>query len=422
MKIRFLLLILSLSSYALIGNSSFAGENRIWTDIRGKTIDGTFVKATASSVTLSLSSGREVTVPLNKLTQEDKDYVKEQLGEAKKDTTAPPAKPKTNKIKKNNEELPLELNNYTDPWPSGAKSDDITVTIISENDGEYIYETAHFKFISDAKLTLKVLKNLAKTFESAFDVNCALPFSFPCRKVLINPEVKKYEAKFYATESAYYQNGGMPDSAGIFIYPTIHVPFKSLGLKEHGKAYTLEGRGDPKTLIHELTHQMSLERVRYPHWFSEGIAEYISCSPYKSGLISFKANKSSIVAYVTEYGKKNTRGRAIGNDLTLDSLQGFMTMNYETFLEPERVQVSYGFSNLLVYYFCHIDGKGDAANIIKFIESYNTNPRDPKAAYEALLAGRTWEELEKDVSKGMKQLKLKLEFKKKKKNTASTTE
>lgn len=60
---------------------------------------------------------------------------------------------------------------------------------------------------------------------------------------------------------------------------------------------------------------------------------------------------------MTEYGKKNTGGRALGDDFEAPSLESYMNMPYSQFT-GENANLNYGLAALMAYYFYHMDGKG----------------------------------------------------------------
>ncbi|HWB05248.1 MAG TPA: prolyl oligopeptidase family serine peptidase [Verrucomicrobiales bacterium] len=62
---------------------------RTWTDTGGRTVEGEFVSATATAVTVKLPNGKTVLIELAKLSQADRDFVAEQA----KNPPAPPAAP-----------------------------------------------------------------------------------------------------------------------------------------------------------------------------------------------------------------------------------------------------------------------------------------------------------------------------------------
>lgn len=59
-------------------------EARTWTNAEGKTIEAEFISSNGTDVVLGMD-GREVSYPLSKLSQEDRDWVKEQLAPAEEE-------------------------------------------------------------------------------------------------------------------------------------------------------------------------------------------------------------------------------------------------------------------------------------------------------------------------------------------------
>ena len=70
---------------------------RTWTSSDGRTLDGDFVSATDTAVTVKKKDGKRVTIELTKLSAEDQEFVKTQkaLPAPEKKTVEPPAGPST---------------------------------------------------------------------------------------------------------------------------------------------------------------------------------------------------------------------------------------------------------------------------------------------------------------------------------------
>ena len=70
---------------------------RTWTSSDGRTLDGDFVSATDTAVTVKKKDGKKVTIDLTKLSAEDQEFVKTQkaLPAPEKKTAEPPAGPST---------------------------------------------------------------------------------------------------------------------------------------------------------------------------------------------------------------------------------------------------------------------------------------------------------------------------------------
>ncbi len=137
------------------------------------------------------------------------------------------------------------------------------------------------------------------------------------------------------------------------------VPLTSLGVRPVGSGYMFDRDKSSKTLPHELVHQLTPNRYYAPGslgWFTEGIAEYVAVTPYRSGSYNVKLNFKPIVEYVTAYGKDGDGGRALGEKINLGSLRDFMLQSYSSF--TANSQVNYGCGLLITNYFLHIGPRG----------------------------------------------------------------
>lgn len=423
----------ALASLLLLGSVlAHADDMRTWTNTKGVKIQGTVVSKTADSVTLKMANGKTAKIPLAQLSTEDVDFVVQWSPDAAPDS-------KKNDDKKTDE----GGENYTAEWPNRiAVPVEIPAEVISESDGKYIYETEHFRFESDAKLTIAVIRKLSCMFEATFEANCQLPLNFSCRHVKASPKEHKFVAKLYEHKSDFDKICPLENVAGVYIPPNIHVPFVSLGLKQMGSAYALDKGGDVKTLIHEITHQMSLGKHDFPMWLAEGIAEYVGMTPYNSGKFNFGLTKKSLISYVTQYGRRNSGGRGLGKDISIPPLKVFMNLSHEDFMS--NGQRNYGVSALLAYYFIALDGKKDGARLKEYVKQLGVlndtrkkraeeyaakllkegtpranaiakaqkmyNQLDDGSAIAKLQDGRSWEELEKEVQKGLKQMTVDISF------------
>lgn len=177
------------------------------------------------------------------------------------------------------------------------------------------------------------------------------------------------------------------------------VPLDSLGVRKVGSGYAFDRDKANKTLPHELTHQLTPNAYFQKGamgWFTEGIAEYIAATPYRSGIYNVQSNLRPIIEYVTAYGRGNTGGRALGKDIVLPPLKTFMLMDYAAFLS--NPQVNYGTSLFLTTYFFQMDGNGDAARMKNFLTALRDG-QSGEQALEKLLDGRSYEKVEEEFSK-----------------------
>ncbi len=415
---------------AFIGTGLLSAEVRTWTlESTGKSIKAEYVDTDEDKVIL-LIKGKEKRIKLSRLSQEDQEYIKS-LAEKGEEHS--------------------ENKNFSGRWPvSTIMEDKLRAKAVKEDDGSgaYVYETSHFRFYSPAKLGLTTVSEMGRVFEGTYTACRAIPLNFPCRRFESTrdlddesgEEQEKLVARLFLTKADYAREVGdsFGQSAGLYRTPEILVPFESLGIVKKGRTYAMESGGklDTGTLIHELTHQMSLLGTTYdvPIWFAEGIAEYVRLTTYKRGKFSFKGVHKNIIPYIV--GGPGTSGRQLGRFISAPPMEQLLNMSVREFQSAtgDQTQFNYGISALLAYYFIHLDGKGDAAALKRWMRNLQTteratanlsvkipadaSPEEIAAAkqklnnqartmqqsyhYEPLLNGRSWEELEEEFTRKVK--------------------
>jgi hypothetical protein len=366
-------------SFLLCLGLACAAEIRTWVDNQDRKVEAALVAVKDGVVVLKLKNGKELDFPIAKLSAADVEYVEKQREELK----GAAAKPKLN---------------FDDKWPERVSFKDDPEVEIMEADkaaNNFIYESANFRYVCDVKLAGSVVRGFARMFEATHQYCITLPLG-------MSGAIKidgKYQILLFEKEADYIKEGGLPGSAGVFIggKGIIMVPLTSLGVRLVGTTYILDRDKSSKTLPHEITHQLTPEiyfEAGSRGWFTEGLAEYVALTPYTMGTYNVRMNMKSITEFVTAYGKDDNGGRNLGKKIHIASLKQFFLQDYRTFLS--NPQVSYGVSALLVYYFCHFDGDGDAKRIKSFLAALHDGKTD-EAALEVLLDGRSYEELQKEI-------------------------
>jgi SLA1 homology domain 1, SHD1 len=373
----------------LISASLTAAEIRTWTDDRGRNVEAELVTIEGDSVTLKLKDGRNLPFPLAKLSDADRAYVDGK-------------RPKTTEETKGGE-TPAggsEGPNFNDPWPDRVSfGEDPEVSVVSEDAAakKFIYESANYRYVCDVRLARSVVKGFAVMFESTHLCCRTLPIGLSGGKKTDG----KYLILLFETREAYVKADGPPSSAGVYISRdnTVMVPLTSLGVRPVGSGYMLDRDKSNKTLPHELVHQLTPVPYYGPGsmgWFTEGIAEYVAVTPYRSGSYNVRSNLGPITEYVTSYGSKNMGGRALGKKIALPHIRKYFLQDYQTFLS--NPQVNYGTALLITTYFFQMDGKGDGARIKAFLKALLEGKED-EAALKVLLDGRSYEQLQDEIAK-----------------------
>lgn len=416
---------------------SASAELRTWTTVEGRSFKGEYLEASDESV-LILVKGKERKIKLEKLSDEDKEFIGQMRSQESKNR---------------------ENSNFSGKWPTSTTMEDkLKAKAVKEDaSGEgFIYETTHFRFLSPAKLSIQTVSEMGRIFEGTYTACRMMPLNFPCRRFNFNKEVdeqgeddgkdkpEKLIARLFLTR-ADYENMVGPNhasSAGLFRsgIGDVLVPFSSLGISKKGGSYAIETgkKQDAGTLIHELTHQMTLFGAGYrtPIWFAEGMAEYMSLANFQRGRFDLRGVGKNIKPYII--GGPGVMGRNLGKSFSAPSLETFMNQSIPEFQAAvgEEIQFNYGFSTLLVYYFIHLDGKGDGARLKRWMRDLQESqsptimlPADAtpeqraeaqrkltemnaktRSNYEKLLDNRTWAQLEKEFAKKVSKLGIDVRF------------
>ncbi|MBL9180108.1 MAG: hypothetical protein JNM65_18745 [Verrucomicrobiaceae bacterium] len=370
---------------------------RTWTSTDGRKIEAAFVALEGDAVKIRMANGSTFAVPLARLSPEDQTYAK---GQTSAPATAPagtaatsPGTPAASKT-----------------WPRTLSLPDRPeVTVVKEDAGanEYVYRSPHYEFQCDSKLGANVVREFGRIFESTWMLNCMLPLD-------LKPQPEKlreiFLARLFTNKEDYMKEGGIEGSAGIYMSgkKALMVPLQSLGVKMVGSRVSLENNSDEEmgTLIHEITHQMMNHWLgRLPTWYIEGAAEYVR-------MLEYKRNGGFSLIGLNRLVQGFARGRNYaggGKSFTMIDLEELMTIDGRRWAEAlgkgGSANENYGSAGLLTYYFYHLDGNGDAANIIAFlrqVENAKTNEEEQAAMKAHLLRERTYAQLADDVKKALR--------------------
>jgi hypothetical protein len=405
------------------GSAGQLVDARTFTDEKGREIEAGIVRVQGDKVELELDkNGKTYKVPVGKLSEADREFIKE-WQESKKSAEGDEAKARSQGGQTSRsgrgggaaalmEQYDLK-ENYEADWPKLVSVDiGIDVQVVSEDEGEgkFVYQSPNYEFVCDVALSKNVVKKFAVMFEATREYCRLLPIS--TMKAHIPGEQFRHRILLFEAQETYMKNGGMPGSAGVFISRggngVVMAPLTSLGVIKGKGGYRFDYDGSNKTLPHELAHQLT--DVEYfssggRGWFSEGLAEYIAVTPYRSGKFMVKTNLSEIKEYVTAYGEKGRGGRALGEKIDAPDLKEFMLQSYQDFIANGNF--NYGMGLLLTYYFFQMEE--DRTNIVAFMKALKAGKRG-QDAIDRLLNGRSYDELEQQVAKAWKSRGVRITF------------
>ncbi|MEX2579184.1 MAG: hypothetical protein WD342_09000 [Verrucomicrobiales bacterium] len=369
-------------------------EEREWTNAQGKTISAELVEVADGNAVLKME-GANFEVPIQSLSIEDQGFIADWKKRDMPDRSAEP------------EVEP----NWDEPWPKAISADiqqDIEVLEEDDEAGRYVYASDHYEFICDVKLNTSVVKRFSLLFEATNQYCRELPLG------MVKPfREERHKIRLFERESSYFEKGGPPGSAGVYISRggegDILVPLTSLGVKKVGSNYSVDYKKENSTISHEIAHQITDYEYFAPGargWFSEGLAEYIAQSGYRSGKFDVD-DLRKLKEYVTAYGEGGTGGRALGDEFSAPNLEDFFTQSYEAF--TANANFNYGLGALVTYYFFHMDGDKDAARIKEFLKGMKAG-KEPPECFEPLLDGRSWDELEGDITQSWRSRGVRIHF------------
>ncbi len=312
------------------------------------------------SVLLKLVNGQTVPFPLTRLSADDQAFAKTQAGGGGAATPAATAAATANR-------QPVEKRTWPGNVVVPARSIEIAVTSENPEARKYIYQSEAFEFSSQAKLAGSVMKEVARTFESTKSLIEALPWGVLCKPPEGRP---RFIAALYETRADYVAAGGPEMSGGVYSSgdKIFKIPFQSLGMEKRGQTYFKDDNYSNGTLVHEITHQLMDDYLGFlPKWVIEGTAEYTEMLPYKSGTFRADSHKSGVKEDVDQWQQQE------GFSLDLGKLESLMTMNRDQWdaecATATKMRDMYHRSQLLVYYFCHLDGDKKGVRFIKFMDA-----------------------------------------------------
>ncbi len=340
-----------------IASSTWANpKERNWTNDRGLRIKATMVGVEGNAVKLRSSrNGRIVPVPLATLSQEDRKYVQEWQD--------------------------LGFGTKVDRWPSELRPMlTFTAREVRSKESGWTYETPNYRFICDVELQPSLIKEYSEAFESTYYAIKHLPLQ-------LNPEPPdgKFIVRMFKDRDDYLRAGGPQGSGGVYMIRSkeILVPMESMGVRDVGNRVAIDRRNyDSGTLVHEITHQVMHHWLDIlPIWFVEGIAEYMAAVPYDDARFNFRGIHDGVRDHLeNEYRVNQARGGEFFVDMVSpDALMGLSHQQWSAAVASGRnAALNYRSSMLLVYYFIHLDGKGDGSQMLAYLQQARSGQNELK--------------------------------------------
>ncbi|MFI3243539.1 MAG: hypothetical protein R3Y56_04735 [Akkermansia sp.] len=329
--------------------------------------------------------------------------------------------------RKQQDEMKRKAELYLKKKPS-ARAETILAQepIVAEQDGFYLYETHHYRLMSQVKLSDEAAEVVGRLFECSYALSQAVAIALPIARVEAkksargnklseSKKIDKLEGRIYKSKAAYVAIGAPETTAGVFRYAArvrgaslkeedivtdaVHIPVESMGISSEGE---VEKGFDSHTLVHEITHQLTVLNG-LPIWANEGMSEYMGYIPYDGDVLDIKVCFANILSYA----------RLCSEYKRLDfpfSLEHFFLMSQQEMYAYMGQNVdTYALSAMCISYFIHLNRDGLAA-----YQAYMKALLEGKANREAVehLLGdfESMAELQEDFIEAWEKQKVSLKF------------
>lgn len=376
--------------FTLLVSAQFA-FGRTWTDSLGRQFEGELIRVEGEQVFLKVS-GLQRSFKFSQLSSSDQRWLS-RGGGAPAPTAASSTKkePKRSSFTPSGQGQPKQIN----------IDQSVPVTRIETNPAEkrWVYASPNFEFVCNKDLGLAKVREFVWMFEGVWSFCEQWPVHLPRLQAR---EQVRMRTLLVETEEDYVRLGGPPGSAGVYMpaRDLVLIPFSSLRL-DRGR----RGRQQEYVLRHEITHQLMKGQTQQAAWFIEGSAEYVASVPFAVNRVLADKHSEAVVDFLIARNVPPGKFRSEGRMMKLTSLEKFMTNSYSGF---QRTPLAYPYGLVVFYYFAKLDGNKDGASLRAYVDALHRDKSEAEAR-KLLLRGRSWDQLEADMTRawGLKGLKLK---------------
>lgn len=378
---------------------------RFWKNAKGQEIVGELVASDGIRLTLRVEDNSKRIFPLSYFSEADRKFVSIWR---KQHPQAPWIDPDT---------MP--------DWPQDINQVVVEARKAPNANGQtgYTYRSPHFEMRSDQDLPLSVVNDMATIFEATRHAIHVLPLGLAAAppmsekyKLLLrmypqlkyNPDLLKVD--LYGDLKSYAQSGAPPGSGG-FHSSTRNLTvlsLQNLGIKGKKGLYRHEYMKSDFVLKHEITHHVLQLWTEYlPVWLKEGFSEYMAAAPCTQGKYQFTFMDRKIHKYLNRWRSKENPNR-----IPVMKMEDLMTLSSEDWarkLKRDTPILEYNSAAILVHFFIHYDGNGDASHLAAYFDSIRQGVHPANAANTHLIRDRSYEQLDNELKLAWKKKKVTLE-------------
>ena len=416
--------VLSAWAFPLQVRAQVEDEIRTWVSQEGTTLKAKLLEIKNANVVLQNETGTTFNVPISRLSLVDQTFLRtwaQQHGLMIASESQPaPVVPVPAVTPTPAPEKTAELTS----WPVVVSVDFTKLDIVNgeQNAAErrFVYRSGAFQFTSQAPLTGTVMRDVARDFELVKTLFQTFPWNW-------EPAPKKnepfYLAELYETEEDYIKSGGGDNSSGWSKDNLILTKFKSLGLKKVGGKYAKDPKSDDDGSLVSLICRLVMGDMRdlCMPWSAMGLEEFLESAAYRNGLFNFPNPERAIKARVNQVG-------AWGAETDAARMVEFLHTPWSEYRD-NSVDIRRQFfldGMLLVYFFGYLDDDGKGTRLHQYYRAVAQEAmswrnasaprnrgglRNSESALkhnQILLAGRSKEQLQKEITEKFKTIGLKI--------------
>ena len=306
--------------------------------------------------------------------------------------------------------LPIRLKTHR--WPQDwRESPDVALEQISDSNR---WRSKHFEITNTAGIKREALESITLICESVDGALSALPLPLPINWGRDPGELRKIVIKDHAEE------GDMENRAGYWDGRTGIVHIFTAGLIEPDLQLVVFEFNKPEkvqkydVIVHEVTHQ-SMAALMYlgvPAWVPEGIAEYMAATQFAPAFYQFTNTHVSIRHHIHKQllGDRIVKERKM-HFTHLDQLMSRDILEWNRFgdIGDDTGFLQYHESLILIDYFFHRDHP-DGVHFRRYLESVLSGVPEPEARKIHLLRGRSYQQIEQEITSLWKPLGFTIQF------------
>ncbi|MDG2125612.1 MAG: hypothetical protein P8J87_18055 [Verrucomicrobiales bacterium] len=338
-----------------------AGEVRVWRDVEGRELKAEMLGVEAGDVVVALGNGLRRTLAFQRLSEVDQAWVESW-----------------------EESLDAEQALPSPYWPQRVSQPPVKVKSGKAAEGRTVFFSENYEFDCDGKLSPGVIQAFARTAEATRRLMGELPVPLP---VATGPGGKHYARVLGSMET--YLKAGAPKNSKAWFVPefagrrlALVMPYESLGTDVFGGERSNGVAYDDTMMIHVLANQVMADWSGIiPMWLEVGLGEYVARTPYSSGTFRLDArDRAAAVRERLRTYEHVSQDASVFNPAERVSEPGDWFLSPELLMknEPSARELSmrslverhqfYVTSMLLVTYYLHYDGSGEARRLRVYLD------------------------------------------------------